>query len=170
MTTRRATLVVSAASRLGLATVLAVGLGAVACAGGSRPLTQGTIMERTEDVASSDESQARPTTIDFDNEATVHVDVYIVTGQSEWRLGRVVPGARVRLRVPQSAIESTMGIVRLTVIPGFQRSAQAARDPRAVLAIAQPMSELLSQRWIFRPWAMAAMQLQGMMLSRTVTR
>ncbi len=126
-------------------------------------------MEPTGGTATTAESEARPATIEFDNEATEHVDVYVVTGQYQWRLGRVAPGARARLRVPQSAIESTMGFVRLTVVPGSLMSSDAARDPRAVLAIAQPVSAVLSQRWTFRPSATASMQLQGTSVSPRFT-
>jgi hypothetical protein len=101
----------------------------------------------------------------FDNEATVSVDVYLVSGQFQWRLGRVPPGMRAMLRVPESAIESTMGVVRVAVIPGSQISAQAERDRRAVFAIAQPVSEVLSQRWTFRQPEAAGLQLEGRRLA-----
>jgi hypothetical protein len=101
----------------------------------------------------------------FDNEATVSVDVYLVSGQFQWRLGRVPPGMRAMLRVPESAIESKMGVVRVTVIPGSQISAQAERDRRAVFAIAQPVSEVLSQRWTFRQPEAAGLQLEGRRLA-----
>jgi hypothetical protein len=170
MTTRRATSVVSVAARLGRVAVLAVGLGTVACAGGPRPVTRGTYAERTDGFASTDEPDAGPAAIEFDNEATVHVDIYIVSAQYQWRLGRVVPGARALLRVPQSAIESTMGLVWLTVIPGSQMSAQAAWERGAVLAMPQPVAQLLSQRWTFRQSATAATQLQGTTVRPTFTR
>ena len=162
MTTRRAISVVSATARLGFAAVLAACLGASACAGGPRSVAPSPSVEPTDcgvSIADCDPSQAR---IELDNEATVHVDVYIATERDQWRLGRVAPGARALLRVPQSAIEASMQPVRLTVIPGSRASAQAARDPRAVLTIAQPLSELVSQRWTYRQSAAVALQLQGM--------
>jgi hypothetical protein len=170
MTTRRATSGVSAAARLGLAAVLAAGAGGAACAGGPHPVTHWADMERTDGTGNTGESEAQPVTIEFDNEATVHVDVYLVTGQYQWRLRRVEPGTRALLRVPQSVIESTIGFVRLTVLPGSQISAEAALDPRAVVAIAQPVSELLSHRWTFRPSATASMQLQGTRVRSTNPR
>ena len=144
-------------------------LGAAACAGGPRPVTQGTHAEPT-GVASDDESEERPTAIEFDNEATVHVDVYVVSSQYQWRLGRVMPGARALMRVPQSAIESTLGMAWLTVIPGSPVSGEAAREPGAVLSIAQPVSELLSQRWAFRQSATATTRLQATTMRRTFSR
>jgi len=165
MTTPGAASRVSAV-RLGRATVVAALFGAAACAGRPHPVTRAANMERAEGTASTLEFGARPATIEFDNEATVHVDVYVVTERYQWRLGRVLPGARVELKVPESAIESTMGMVRLAVIPGSQMSAQAAQDPRAVLAIAQPMSELLSSRWTYRQSATAAMRLQRTAIGR----
>jgi hypothetical protein len=104
-------------------------------------------------------------TMQFRNDAMVSVDVYLVSAQFQWRLGRVPPGIRAVLRVPESAIESAMGVVRVAVIPGSQMSAQANRDPRVVFAIAQPVSAVLSQRWTFRQPAAAALQLEGRWLS-----
>ncbi len=126
-----------------LATLFAGTLGLAACAGGARP------------------PEPQAATMQFDNEATVFVDVYLVSGQFQWRLGRVPPGMQTMLRVPEAAIESTMGFVRLTVIPGSQVSAQADRDPRAVFGILQPVSEVVSQRWTFRQPEAAALQLEG---------
>jgi hypothetical protein len=104
-------------------------------------------------------------TMQFRNDAMVSVDVYLISAQFQWRLGRVPPGMRAVLRVPESAIESAMGVVRVAVIPGSQMSAQADRDPRVVFAIAQPVSAVLSQRWTFRQPAAAALQLEGRWLS-----
>jgi len=104
-------------------------------------------------------------TMQFRNDAMVSVDVYLVSAQFQWRLGRVPPGIRAVLRVPESAIDSAMGVVRVAVIPGSQMSAQADRDPRVVFAIAQPVSAVLSQRWTFRQPAAAALQLEGRWLS-----
>jgi len=142
MTTRRARSLVSMACGV-LATLFAAALGLTACAGGLIP------------------PEPQAATMRFDNEATVSVDVYLVSGQFQWRLGRVPPGMRAMLRVPESAIESTMGVVRVAVIPGSQISAQAERDRRAVFAIAQPVSEVLSQRWTFRQPEAAGLQLEG---------
>ena len=104
-------------------------------------------------------------TMQFRNDAMVSVDVYLISAQFQWRLGRVPPGIRAVLRVPESAIESAMGVVRVAVIPGSPMSAQADRDPRVVFAIAQPVSAVLSQRWTFRQPAAAALQLEGRWLS-----
>lgn len=141
MTTRRTKSLVSRARGV-LATLLVAAFWPAACVVPLPPDPQAAMMR-------------------FDNDATVSVDVYLVSGQFQWRLGRVSPGLRTMLRVPESAIESTMGFVRVTVIPGSQISAQAERDPRAVFAIAQPVSEVLSQRWTFRQPAAAALQLEG---------
>jgi hypothetical protein len=51
--------------------------------------------------------------------------------------------------------------VELAVMPGSQVSAEVSRDPRAIFAIAQPVSEVVSQLWSFRQPAGAALQLQG---------
>jgi hypothetical protein len=146
MTTRRVRSLVSAASIVS-AMCGAAALGLTACAG--RP-------QRPEPEIA---------TMQFRNDAMVSVDVYLISAQFQWRLGRVPPGIRAVLRVPESAIESAMGVVRVAVIPGSQMSAQADRDPRVVFAIAQPVSAVLSQRWTFRQPAAAALQLEGRWLS-----
>lgn len=88
-------------------------------------------------------------TIAFENEAEVYVDVYVVTDRREWRLGRVGPGARERLRIPDAAFAATSGFVRLAVIAGEPPTVQAALDPRASFTVAQPASELVLQRFSF---------------------
>jgi hypothetical protein len=85
----------------------------------------------------------------FDNEGDRQVDVFLVADQREWRLGRVAPGARMTLRIPEEAITSATGFVRLAVVTGDPMSVQGARDPRAIVTIAQPVSQLLLQRWTF---------------------
>ena len=147
--------IASASSGVALAALLVTAVGIGGCAERPRPLTQAEYVESAESVASANE------TLQFDNQATVYADVYLVGGQLQWRLGRVPPGFRATLRVPESAIPWTMGFVQLAVIPGSQVSAEAGRDPRAIIAAAQRMSEVVSQRWTFRQAAGAALQLQA---------
>ena len=146
MTTRRVRSLVSSASIVS-ATFFSAAFGLTACVGRLR------------------EPGPQTATIQFDNEATVYVDVYLVGAQYQWRLGRVPPGMRAMLSIPESAIESTMGFVRVAAIPGSPVSAQAERDPRAVFAIAQPVSSVWMQRWTFRQPAAAALQLEGRWLA-----
>jgi hypothetical protein len=110
-----------------------VGLGA--CARVSRPVTW--------------DASAQRGAFRFDNDAETSVDVYLVTDKREWRLGRVAPGARMLLRIPDAALVEASGFVRLAVLADAPLTVQAARDPRAILTIAQPTSELLAQRWTF---------------------
>src|SRR3954463_5158678 len=138
MTTRRSNIIVSS-----LVFTLAMTSGLAACAGGPAPVTQAGVRE------SSAEPDSR-VTVRFDNEAEVPVDVYLASGQLQWRLGRVAPGARTMLRIPQAALDPTAAFMRLIVLPGAELSSRAARDPRAVFAIAQPVREIVSQRWTFR--------------------
>jgi len=127
----------------------------IACVGRQHPITQS-------DRMTSMDADGRTTVLQFDNQATVYVDVYLVGGpQIQWRLGRVSAGMRETMNVPESAIDWTTGFVQLVVIPGSHMSPEAVRDPRAVVAIAQPVSEVLSQRWTFRQPAGAALQLQA---------
>jgi hypothetical protein len=51
--------------------------------------------------------------------------------------------------LPEDDLAATIGFVRLAVIAGAPVSLNAARDPRAALTIAQPVSQLLQQRWTY---------------------
>jgi hypothetical protein len=169
MRTRRNQSMVSRASEFsgfGLAAVFLVPICIGACAGRQYPVTE---IERAERAGRSESATTLRTTespsdmLQFDNQATVYVDVYLVGGQMQQRLGRVPPGMRATLKIPPSTIDWTAQFVRVVVIPGSQTSAEAWRDPRATTAIAQPLSELLSQRWTFRQPSAggAALQLQA---------
>ena len=163
MRTRRNQLMVSVASELSglrLAAVLVAALWVGACAGRQRPTTQTARADSAESNASVTTAESPAEMLQFDNQATVYVDVYIVGGQNQWRLGRVPPGMRMKLKVPASAVDWPVGFVQLVVIPGSQVSMQAWRDPRAITGIAQPLSEVLSQRWNFRQPNGPELQLQ----------
>jgi hypothetical protein len=87
--------------------------------------------------------------IRFDNPSRQTVDVYLIGVKREWMLGRVAPGAVAKLRLPDEAFAEGGMMVQLAVLAGEPRSFAAARDPRAVLTIAQPASAILSQYWTF---------------------
>ena len=133
----------------------------MACAGRLHPFAQIARAARAETGANAPEAERRATTLEFDNEATAYVDVYLVGAQIQWRLGRVPAGMHATLTVPESAIDWTTEFVRLAVIPGSHVSAEASSDPQAIVAIALPISEVLSQQWSFRQPAGAAVQLQA---------
>lgn len=106
--------------------------------------------------ASSHPVQNRPVStladllsIRFDNPSRETVDVYLIGTKREWRLGRVAPGAIASLRLPDEAFAEGTMMVRLAVLAGERVTLEAARDPRAVLTVAQPASTILSQRWTF---------------------
>ena len=162
MRTRRNQSIVSVASRplgLGLVAVIGVSLCIGACAGRQHPVTTTELADNTASDTVATVAESRADMLQFDNQATVYVDVYLVGRQMQWKLGRVPPGMRGTLRVPASAIDWTVELVRVAVIPGSQMSAEVWRDPRAAIAIAQPLSELLSQRWTFRQPGGVALQL-----------
>jgi cellobiose-specific phosphotransferase system component IIB len=148
-----------ASTTCGLA--LAASLIVSACAGRQHPFALTPRAASADSHASAVEAEGRAAVLQFDNEATVYVDVYLVAPQIQWRLGRVPAGMRATLNVPESAIDWTTGFVQLVVLPGSHVSAEVSRDPRAIIAIAQPVSELLTQRWSFRQPAGAALQLQA---------
>ena len=146
MTTPRSRSMVSV--MLSLAATLASGLALGACAARTAPAT---------------EVAPRPAalTIGFENEAQVQVDVYLVGEERQWRLGRVAPGARTVLRVPEAALREGSGFMRLAALADATLSVDAARDPRATITIAQPVTELLAQRWTFWHPQMASARLLG---------
>jgi len=134
-------------SVISLAATLALG----ACAGGPSPTTWG----------GTPASTGQGATVDFVNEATSYVDVYLVGETRQWWLGRVAPGARSTLRIRDDVLATTPGYMRLAVLAGAPLSLQAARGPRATLTIAQPATSLLGQRWTFRQSQLSAPELFG---------
>ncbi len=103
-----------------------------------------------------------PAVVRFDNDAESPVDVYLVSERSEWRLGRVAPGARVMLRVPEAALAGKPAFLRLVTLADAPLSIDPASDPRATLSVAQPLPELLSQEWRFSLRQPASPQLLGL--------
>jgi hypothetical protein len=53
------------------------------------------------------------------------------------------------------------GFVRLAVLAGSPLSMQAAREPRAMVTVAQPAPELLRQQWTFSQTQSAMADLRG---------
>lgn len=103
----------------------------------SRPVTDGLAPE---DSGSS--------VIRFDNQGRERVHVYLVGAERQWLLGPVEAGAVTKLRIPDAALAEGEGFMRLAVVTNARVTLQAARNARA-LTIAQPASEILSQRWRF---------------------
>ena len=91
----------------------------------------------------------RPLAIRFDNEARQYVHVYLVGENREWLLGRVEPGARATLRVPDGAMASDTWSMRLAVLAGDRVTMRAAQKAGAALTISQPAGQLLAQKWTF---------------------
>ena len=169
MRTRCSHSLVSVASeiiRAGLTAAVVAALGVGACAGRRYPVTPAQRAANAETTARAVSAQPQIDILQFDNQATAYVDVYLVGGQLQWRLGRVLPGMRTSLRVPESVVDWATTTVQLAVIPGSQMSAQVSRDPRATVAPAQTLSELLSQLWIFRQPDGAPIQLLATRLPR----
>jgi hypothetical protein len=132
MTTPRVRSLVSFAAAL----TLTVSLGA--CAGPSRLAQESPVP-----VGGS------PLAVRFDNGARDYVHVYLVGDKREWLLGRVEPGARATLRIPDDALAGNPGSMRLAVLAGGRMSLRVAGETRAAMTLAQPASAILSQRWTF---------------------
>src|SRR2546423_10536143 len=90
-----------------------------------------------------------PVAVRFVNEARDYVHVYLVGEQREWLLGRVEPGARAMLRIPEAALAENAGTMWLAVLTGERVTLRAAGDTRAATTIAEPAAEILSQRGTF---------------------
>jgi hypothetical protein len=149
MLTARTRAIVSA---LTLATVASSALALAGCARGPSPVTW-------DDASVTEDGRL---VIRFENESETHVDVYLVGEQRQWWLGRVAPGARVTLRVPEPARASAeSGYARLAALAGAAVSGRVATDPHATFTIAQPVSSLLVQRWTFRQDQVSAPGLFG---------
>jgi hypothetical protein len=145
MTTRLTRAIVS------LAATMAVTLALGACVRGpSRPASDGPAP-----------MDGHPLTIRFDNYGREHVHVYLVGTQRQWLLGRVEPGARATLRIPEAALAGSQGFVQLAVLTGERLTLQAARDPRATFTVAQPASAILSQQWMFAQGQLTSLPLRG---------
>lgn len=102
-----------------------------------------------------------PLAIHFDNDARKRVHVYLAGNQREWLLGRVEPAARATLAIPEAALTEGPGFVQLVVLEGERLTLQAARNPRAVLSIAQPASSIVLQRWAFAHDQLTSFQVDG---------
>jgi hypothetical protein len=92
---------------------------------------------------------ARPATIRFDNQGRQYVHVYLVGESREWLLGRVEPGARVTLRIPEGAMTNDTRSMQLAVLAGDRVTMRAALNPGAALTILQPAVQLVAQKWTF---------------------
>ena len=133
MTTLRARSLVS------LAATLAVAVALGGCASAPSPLAW--------DEAAP--AGAMPVAVRFDNEARDYVHVYLVSPQRQWLLGRVEPGARAMLVVPEAALAEDAGPMQLAVVAGGRVTQRVAGESRATIAIEQPAAEIASQRWTF---------------------
>jgi hypothetical protein len=90
-----------------------------------------------------------PLAVRFDNDARDYVHVYLVGEQRQWLLGRVAPGARATLRIPDEALAEDAGRLRLAVLAGERVTLWAAGEARAAITIPQPAAAFLWQRWTF---------------------
>jgi hypothetical protein len=90
-----------------------------------------------------------PRTVRFDNEAQDYVHVYLISARQEWLLGRVAPGARAMLRIPDAALAEDAGLLSLAAIAGDRVTFRAARELAAATTIGEPAAMMLSQRWTF---------------------
>jgi hypothetical protein len=110
-----------------------------ACGGGRSSLA-------SDDPAAAVAAAVSPT-IAFDNDAREHVQVYLVSDKRQWYLGRVEPGARRTLRVPDEAALTSPQRLQLAVMVGQPITPHVSGDPRAMFTISQPAAGLFSQDW-----------------------
>ena len=137
-------------ARVSLIVTMTVTLALGACARGAHPTLQSPPLMDHGSLA-----------IRFDNDAREYVHVYLVGMKREWLLGRVEPGAVVRLRIPDESLAGDPGFMQLAVVTGGRVTMQAARDPRARLTVAQPASAILSNQWKFVQGQLMPQRLSG---------
>ena len=104
-------------------------------------------------------------TVRFDNDARDYVHIYLVGSRREWWLGRVAPGARATLRVPQEALAEE-GTLQLAVMVGERMQLKAAVEPRAELTLGESMAGLVTQRWTYSPLLSRGQRLTSMPIGR----
>lgn len=121
-----------------LAAALTIGLTLGGCAGAPARL-----------ALEASASAYDPPVVRFDNDAHEHVHVYLVGAQREWLLARVAPGASAALRIPEAALDSRQGSLRLAVLAGDRLTLRAAGNARAAISLEQPAASLATQRWTF---------------------
>jgi hypothetical protein len=100
----------------------------------------------SEAIATSDGAQLA---FRFDNQARDNVNVYLIGAKREWLLGRVAPGARATLRIPDDALAENPGFMRLAVLAGPHMTLRAAAESGAAISMDQPAEAIVSQRWTF---------------------
>jgi hypothetical protein len=138
----------TAVSIVSLVVALAATLPIAGCAGGPAPET-------------GDDPAHGRVPLRFENQAQTYVDVYLITQQWQRQLGRVDPGAKRTLWIPESVLGATSGFVRLAVLADAPLTVDAAHDPRAAFTILQPASVLFAQRWTFLKTPLASPELRG---------
>ncbi|MEO8334380.1 MAG: hypothetical protein ABI664_05380 [bacterium] len=111
-------------------------------------------------------TEEAPATIRFDNDARDYVHVYLVGARQEWMLGRVAPGARATLRIPDAALTDDSGAMQLAVLVGQRMPLRARGEPRAELTIAASATAILLQRWTFTPLLSRGQQLTSFPVGR----
>lgn len=137
MTTPRTRVIVSAVVSAVVSMIVTNVL--AACGGGRASLA-------SDDPAAVVAAAVSPA-IAFDNDAREHVQVYLVSEQRQWYLGRVEPGARRTFRVPDEVVLTSPQRLQLAVMMGQPITPHVSGDPRAMLTISQPPASLFSQDW-----------------------
>ena len=151
MTTPRTRVIVSAVVSVVVSMIVTNVL--AACGGGRASLA-------SDDPAAAVAAAVSPA-IAFDNDAREHVQVYLVSDQRQWYLGRVEPGARRTLRVPDEAVVASPQRLRLAVMVGQPITPHVSGDRRAMFTISQPAARLFSQDWSIA---------QGQLISAPIAR
>jgi hypothetical protein len=105
--------------------------------------------------------ESYPLAIDFDNGTREHVHVYLTADRREWLLGRLEPGTRASLRIPAGSLAGSTAFVHLTVLTGERLTPHASHHSRATFSVPQPVSAILSQRWMFAQGQLTPIQLEA---------
>ena len=89
------------------------------------------------------------TAVHFANQSRERVDVYLVTPEREWHLGRVESLQARWLALPGEWLSAAAGTARLAVIPAAAISLRPSRERGVVISILQPVGDLLGQQWMY---------------------
>lgn len=83
------------------------------------------------------------------NQGRDRIQVYLVGEKDDWYIGHLEPLETARLALPQFGFASASRAVSLVVVPGWSRSLEPRREPRAAFSFDEVADNLPGQEWIF---------------------
>jgi hypothetical protein len=87
--------------------------------------------------------------ITLHNQGRDRIQVYLVGEKEDWYIGRLEPLETAHLVLPQFGFASAARAVSLAVVPGWSRSLEPRREPRATFSFDEITDNLPGQEWTF---------------------